>query len=279
MSSNPILDLILKTAKDLKQLGFTNSKNEIIWYLEQKQLITLSQLYANDIELTNSISKHIKFFFTERKSYKPFQYIINKCDFYGKTFYVDSRVLIPRPETELLIDFIKGKQFNSCLEIGTGSGAISIILLYLNCVKNIIATDISQDALNVAQINFKKYKLKKYKLLKHDILKESITKKFDLIISNPPYITQKEYSRLPKHIKVYEPKIALTDNDNGLLFYKRFANILFNIMNKDGLFLCEISSITDPDLLKSLFNNNNIQIKIIKDLNNKNRLLVGTRIQ
>ena len=98
-------------------------------------------------------------------------------------------------------------------------------------------------------------------------------------ISNPPYITQKEYSRLPKHITAYEPKIALTDNDNGLLFYKRFANILFNIMNKDGLFLCEISSTTDPDLLKSLFNNNNIQIKIIKDLNNKNRLLVGTRIQ
>ena len=64
-----------------------------------------------------------------------------------------------------------------------------------------------------------------------------------------------------------------------MLFYKRFANILLNIMNKDGMFLCEISSTADTDLLKSLFNNNNIQIKLIKDLNNKNRLLVGTRIQ
>jgi len=278
MYTNPTLDFITKKANSLKKLGFSNTKKEIIWYLEHKKILTLSQLYTNHIELTHNIREHINFFFNEKVTKKPFQYIINECEFYGETFYVDTRVLIPRPETEILIDFIKNKKFDKCLEIGTGSGAISIILLYLGYVNNIISTDISQDALNVAEKNFKRFKLKNYKLLQHDILNETINQKFDLIISNPPYITKEEYSKLPMHIKEYEPIIALTDFNDGLMFYKKFSNILNKILNIDGLFLSEISATFDIDLLVLLFNKNRIKIKVLKDINNKNRLLVGKRM-
>ena len=279
MSSNPTLDLIEQTGKILSNLGIANGKQEIIWYLEYKQLLTLSQLYTNNIELTDIIEEQIQLFFSKRKTFQPFQYIINKCEFYGRTFYVDSRVLIPRPETEQLINCIKNKKFNDCLEIGVGCGAISITLLLSKYVKHVTATDISQDALSVAEINFKKFKLKNYKLIQHNILTDPITKKYDLIISNPPYITKEEYVDLSNDVKMYEPEIALTDNKDGLSFYNRFSEILNDILMNNGLFICEISATIDTTQLRSVFLKNGIAVKIFPDINNNNRVLVGSIIQ
>ena len=276
MSANLTLELISKTAQDLLQLGITNSKQEIIWYLEQHKLLNLTNLYTNNVKLNNLIVEKINFFYNERKKFKPYQYIVNECQYYGRSFYVDSRVLIPRPETEILIDYIKNKFFNQCLEVGIGSGAISITLLLEKHVKNITATDISQDALKVAKINFKKFKLKNFKLMQHDFLNEKLNTTYDLIVSNPPYITKTEYLSLPKEIKNYEPKIALTDNQDGLLFYRRFAKTLKENLKPEGLFLCEISATIEKDRLIFLFKREGITANLIKDLNGKNRLLAAS---
>ena len=95
------------------------------------------------------------------------------------------------------------------------------------------------------------------------------------IISNPPYITKEEYANLSNDVKSYEPKIALTDNGDGLLFYNRFAEILDDMLTSNGLFLCEISSTVNSVRLSSLFTKHGIKTKILQDMNNKNRLLVG----
>ena len=274
MNVNPTLELITTKAQLLYKLGFTNSKQEIIWYLEQLNLLTMEQLYTNNIILNNNIETKIEFFYNERKQYKPYQYITKQSNYYGRDFYIDERVLIPRPETEILIEHIKEKNFNKCLDIGVGSGIISITLLLESIVHNVLSTDISQDALDVANHNFKKFNLTNYTLLKHNILTEEFTTKFDLVISNPPYITKNEYLELPLEIKNYEPKIALTDNENGLLFYERFAQILKKILTINGVFICEISATIEIAQLIKLFQNYGYKINIIKDLCNKNRAII-----
>jgi release factor glutamine methyltransferase len=271
---NPTLDLINTKAQLLSKLGFTNSKQEIIWYLEQLDLLTMEQLYTNNIILNNNINKKIEFFYNERKQSKPYQYIIKQSNYYGRDFYIDERVLIPRPETEVLIEYIKNKKFNNCLEIGVGSGIISITLLLESIAHQITATDISQDALNVAEHNFKKFHLTNYTLLKHNILTDSVRNQFDLVISNPPYITQDEYIKLPLEIKNYEPQIALTDHKDGLVFYQRFSQILNNILNPNGVFISEISSTIDIHKVVEIFKNKKYQIKVIKDLSKNNRAII-----
>ena len=271
---NPTLDLIKTKAQLLSKLGFTNCKQEIIWYLEHLNLLTMEELYSNDVTLNNNIEKKIEFFYNERKQYKPYQYIIQQSNYYGRDFYIDKRVLIPRPETELLIEYIKKKSFNDCLEVGVGSGIISITLLLESIVKRVISTDISQDALNVAKHNFKKFNLTNYTLLKHNILTESFNTQFDLVISNPPYITQSEYLKLPNEIKNYEPKIALTDNKDGLVFYQRFSKILKNILKPQGLFISEISATFNINEILKIFNTKKFKIKVIKDLSQNNRAII-----
>mgnify|MGYP006083123563 CR=1 FL=1 len=271
---NPTLDLIKTKAQLLSKLGFTNCKQEMIWYLEHLNLLTMEELYTNNLNLNTNIEKKIELFYNERKQHKPYQYITQCSNYYGRDFYVDNRVLIPRPETELLIEYIKKKNFNNCLEIGVGSGIISITLLLESIVQRVISTDISQDALNVAKYNFKKFNLTNYTLLKHNILTQSFNAQFDLVISNPPYITQSEYLKLPNEIKNYEPKIALTDDKDGLVFYQRFAKILKNILKPQGIFISEISATFNINEVLKIFKNKEYQIKIIKDLSQNNRAII-----
>ena len=110
-------------------------------------------------------------------------------------------------------------------------------------------------------------------LKKHDFLNQQFNQMFDLIISNPPYISLSEYQKLPKHIINYEPSIALTDNNNGLSFYHRFANQLPLILKPNGMFLCELGSPSVSSEVKKIFLNTGYTFNIFKDLNNNERIL------
>ena len=257
----------------LKQQGFSNAQNELVWYLESLGIRTRNQIYLNKISIDETTYNSINQFYSKRKDGIPFQYIIQKGTFYGRDFFINKHVLIPRPETETIISQLKNKSFDTALEIGTGSGILAITLAMENIAKKIIATDISKKALNVANINKNFFKLSNIFLINHDILTQSFNEKFDLIISNPPYISLKEYNNLSNEIKNHEPQIALTDNKKGLSFYVRFAQILNTLLRPGGVFICELGSSRVNKEIKNIFINKGYNVQIFKDLNLDERIL------
>ena len=195
-----------------------------------------------------------------RISGEPLQYILGHQEFWAINFKVDPRVLIPRPETELLVEqslsILSEKTFEqnpSVLEIGTGSGAIAIALA--KEVKNIflVATDISRDALILAKENAKAAGvLHQIEFVNGDLfspLRPSREKKpFDLILSNPPYIVRRKISTLAKEVKDYEPTIALDGGKDGLAFYRRIIPEALGYLRTGGWLLLEVALGQGPDV-------------------------------
>ena len=276
-TTNQVLKHIKTVANQLSRQGHINITNEIIWYLESLNLITRSKLYTGTSQLTDEIKHIIHNFYLLKQQDFSLQSIMNQANFYGRDFYINRNVLIPRPETETIITFLKSKQFTSGLEIGVGSGIISITLRLENIVHSITATDISQEALDVCNKNIQSFNISNIQLFRHDILNETIKKQYDIIISNPPYISLKDYKKLPNYIKKHEPSKALTDYNDGLTFYKRFIPIIKQNLKKDGLFICEIGLPSTYALIKKIFLNQGYDIQMIQDLNKDPRILIITQ--
>ena len=203
---------------------------------------------------------------------EPVQYIVCNVDFYGETIKVNKNVLIPRFETEELVDnTIKyiNKYFKrkvNILEIGTGSGCISIALKKnLNC--NITATDISKDALQVAKENAKDLDINFINTNIYD----GIDEKYDLIISNPPYISKDE--EIMDIVYNNEPHLALFADNNGLYFYEEILKNINTIVNDKFLIAFEIGA-SQANMVKELANKylKDINIEIKKDLENRDRM-------
>ena len=275
-NNNFTLAYIKKYAALLEKNGINNGQQELIWYLEFEKLLTKKKLYINEIILSNQIKASIQKYYGIRKTYMPYQYIVKTASFYGRDFYVDSRVLIPRPETEQIIEILKGTttSFNSCLDIGSGSGCLAITIALEKIACQIIASDISLDCLDVIKINTINHDIHNINLIQHDILKDNFNQQFDLIVSNPPYITNCEYQALPVHIKNFEPAIALTDQNDGLVFYKRFATILSTLLMPNGVFICELGSNSLIPNIKNIFMNHGYKVGLYPDLNGDQRFLM-----
>tara|TARA_B100001778_G_C18584938_1_gene629394 strand:- start:152 stop:982 length:831 start_codon:yes stop_codon:yes gene_type:complete len=258
----------------LLSCGIINAKNEIIWYIEYKLKLSKNDyLKFKTQSLTINTKNLIDTFINLRKKNIPYQYIMKRVDFFGKEFYIDNRALIPRVETETIIRYLQSQhKFNNVLEVGIGSGVISSMISLLSIGKKILATDISKPALQLAKKNISYHNINNISLMQHNILKESFSQKFDLIISNPPYIALSDFKNLDDSIKNFEPRQALTDEEDGLIFYRRFAQIIKKILTSDGIFYCEIglpSSLQDIELIFS----SNYSIKKIYDWNNDPRFL------
>lgn len=218
----------------------------------------------------------------------PVSYIIRNIDFFGINYFITENTLIPRPETELLVEsainFLENKNIKKevlhCLEIGTGSGCISIsILKMLERNKGIyfVLTDKSYKAISVAKFNAKNIlsadTLARVKFKRQDLFKEYPKGKFDLIVSNPPYIPIDEYNLLPKSLK-YEPRMALTDNSDGLSFYRSLAELISEKLNPNGKAFIEIHANKSREI-KSIFTetcSKKALLKIHKDIFGRKRL-------
>ncbi|KPM47826.1 peptide chain release factor N(5)-glutamine methyltransferase [Jiulongibacter sediminis] len=210
---------------------------------------------------------------------EPIQQIVGFTYFAGRKFKVDKNVLIPRPETEELISIIKSLQLDqpAILDIGTGSGCIAISLALELINSEVWALDISEGALKVAMENAKSLKAS-VKFLHEDILKEKSTelnlKRFDLIVSNPPYIRNLEKSQMKANVLDYEPHLALfVENDNPLIFYKRIADLGIEQLNKDGLILAEINSYLGEETRQLFEKKGYEQVEILKDFYGKDRFV------
>jgi len=209
-----------------------------------------------------------KEYLQRRSNNEPIAYILGEKEFWSKIFYVNTSTLIPRPETELLVDKIlkiyKEKKI-SILDIGTGSGCIIISLLSGLKNSNGIGIDISKNAIFTAKKNAVKYKLTKRVKFFNKSLNNIFSKKFDLIVSNPPYIDSKSIKNLSDDIKRYEPRIALDGGNDGLDLIKKVIYKSKNILKIKGMLALEIGNEQIKKVSKILIDNN-FRIKhVIKD--------------
>jgi release factor glutamine methyltransferase len=280
MTSNPkkvwtILDIINWGKDYLQKHGISNAKLELEWFLSNLLSCSRIDLYVRFEEpLHASELNEIRTFIKRRITHEPFQYILGKAPFYGRDFIVTPDVLIPRPETETIIEIAKNINKNGhFLEIGTGSGCIAITLLIENIFNSGYAIDISHSALTIAKQNKKKLGIENLKFEEQNFLNQQITLKFDCIISNPPYITPEEIESLEDEVKKFEPQIALTDNADGLSFYKKIAQEGFKLLNPNGFMILETGGNNQINIVESIFINSGYIVKIHKDQNNDNRFL------
>ena len=275
-----LIDLIKWGETYFKDKNFDNPRSEIEWLLQDLLNYKKIDLYLKFEEEIDSEKLFIlKSWIKRRVSREPIQYITGKADFYGRSYFVNNKVLIPRPETEILIDaaiqnlFKKKNPF--IIDIGTGSGCIGITLAIEIKKSNVLSIDISKDALLIAKNNAENHNIKNIQFLEIDILKNDINKKADLIISNPPYINKNELSTLMPEVRNYEPKISLTDNKDGFTFYERFVSLFPKILKNNGAAIIEVGREEHSIRVLEIFKKNGIKnIKVIKDLNNDNRAVI-----
>lgn len=205
---------------------------------------------------------------------EPVQYIVGNVSFYGNIIDVDKRVLIPRFETEELVEntikYIKKYNYNSIVDIGTGSGCIAITIKKIFPSMLVDAVDISKDALSLAQYN----SIKNDTLINfyEGNLLNPLNKKYDIIISNPPYIAYDE--EIMDIVKNNEPHLALYADNNGLYYYEEILKNVYNYINKNGLIAFEIGynqAEKIKQIVQKYLNNYNIEIK--KDMTGKDRMV------
>lgn len=281
-----INNALIKYAKVLEKIN----NDYKISYIEAQTII----MYVLDInkiklisdglkELTQKETINIEELINRRLSYEPIAYIINKKEFYGFNFYVDSNVLIPRPETEelidLVLDYVKDKNNISICDIGGGSGNIAITLkkLFLEQNKNISVTaiEISEGASKVIKKNAFSIlgNEKSINIINADALTFTPQNKFDIIVSNAPYVPLKDKDSLQKDLD-FEPQNALYSGYDGLDFYKSFLSIIKKYLKDNGAFFFEIGC-NQGNALIDICNNLNIKnVSVKKDLSGKDRFLV-----
>src|SRR5699024_651042 len=266
--------LLTETYKALSARGLETSRAD--WLLEDISGLSRTQILLKQQEpVPDNILK--KFLTYRERMYlgEPVQYIVGFAEFYGRKFIVNNDVLIPRPETEELVlqtlNTINQHEQTVC-DIGTGTGAIAISLKKERTNLNVIATDISDDALKVAKENARLNQAE-IEFLQGDALKPLINNgiKIDVLLSNPPYISYEEKVEMSETVLEYEPHLALFTQNNGLAIYKRILNDLDKVMKKDGLVIFEIGHL-QGEILKSYIHEH-YKVKnlaIIKDINQKN---------
>ena len=210
-------------------------------YRSLKNLSFTDFVFALQQEVTEEEEVFVKGIFQQLAAHKPAQYIIGQADFYGMQLKVDERVLIPRPETEELVELIlaENPETNlSVLDIGTGSGAIALALAKNRPNWSVVAADISQDALDLASENAKNQKLNIF-FKKSDCFAE-ISEKYDIIVSNPPYISREDESEVGLNVLYSEPHLALFADEDGLAIYRRIAEDAKDYLKDGGKIYLEI---------------------------------------
>lgn len=280
-----VLDAIILSADYLEKKGVESARMNAELLLAHILECQRLDLYLRFNQPLNTIETNTyRDFINRRGNFEPYQYIVGDVEFYGLKFFVDKNVLIPRQETEILIETILEKSPKDeelkILDIGTGSGNIPISLAINLPEAKVISVDVSQEAIKIAEQNRELHDLKsRVGFIQSDILKDKLEKynnTFDIIVSNPPYVEKTEFKNLQKEITEFEPEIAVTDFDDGLKFYKEISGKSKALLKENGMLFFEVGEGQAEDV-KDIMRENGFQnVEIQKDLSEIERVVSGT---
>ena len=279
-----IPDLLESAEEALRAAGIESPRRETEWLLADILHTDRARLYLmRDRRLTKSERTNFEALLRRRTKREPLQYILGKCEFYGFEFAVSPTVLIPRPETELLVETVTelASAFSSprIVDLGTGSGCIAVTLAKLHTGARITATDISTAALEVARENARRLGV----IEQIDFRLTDMTKidafpakgKFDIVVSNPPYVLEEERPALQPEIREWEPPQALYVHGDGLKFYRCIIDFSREHLNAAGWVACEMAS-QRSNAIEKLFREAGFHlVQPLKDLAGFDRHVIG----
>lgn len=276
-------------SQELSKLYSSGENSEIFTIVAQKILdLDRFQLRVNgDQNISERKENQFQEILIALKTGKPFQQILGETEFYGLKFFVNEHVLIPRPETEELLELaikkvrvsgfeVRDKGPLKILDIGTGSGIIPIVLKKHFPNAAISAIDFSEDALKMAKKNVDFHEVE-IEFIHQDYLNGNLTEKYDVIISNPPYIGMEEEVGIADSVKEFEPKMALfSPTSNALIFYEKIAEDCKNHLAENGLVFLEINQKLGQET-RELFVNVLSEVELLKDISGNERFVWGRK--
>jgi release factor glutamine methyltransferase len=252
----------------------------VFWLMQSKLGLSRADVLAN--KTVDTDERGLADVIKRLNNHEPLQYILGEAEFYGRKFLITPDVLIPRPETELLVqealDRLRLTKNPSIVDIGVGSGCIAITLALELSGANVAATDVSPNALVVAQKNASRLNAKLETRI-HNILTEALgVAGLDAIVSNPPYVLNSERSTMQKRVREFEPHLALfVDDSDPLQFHKAIADKAQHTLIPGGFIILEINERLGPASASVLSERGFNDVKIIQDLDRKDRLVGGRK--
>ena len=274
-----VIDLIKWGEQYFSDNDFDNPRKEIEILLQDILKCGRVDLYLRFEEpLIKMQLGKLRKWVQQRKNHEPIQYITGKAGFYNLILNITPDVLIPRPESErlveVLIETVRGKSNISILDIGTGSGCLVLALGRELPNAKITGIDKSLKAIEIAKSNAVTLKIKNVIFSQIDLFENNIEGKYDVVISNPPYIPQIEIEALMPEVKNFEPHSALTDSADGLTFYHKISEISKGIINSKGWLFLEVGLGEHPKKAMQIFSNDTFKnVELIKDYNGDDRVL------
>lgn len=282
-----IRDIIIKYSKELEKISDTPRLDVEIFL--QKALGDVDRIYIHlnlNKELTKEQYDEFLGYINDRINGRPVAYIVGNREFMGLDFFVKEGVLIPRPDTETLVEEIielcknKNEEIN-IIDIGTGSGAITVSLAKYIENSNITSLDISDIPLEVGKINAVNNGVDdRIEFLKSDVFTaiKNTEKKFDIIVSNPPYIPQKDIETLHTQVKDYEPYNALEGGEDGLDFYRQITEESVQYLKQGGILAYEVGHDQAEDVSKIMKHHGYDKIYTKKDIQGIDRVVIGFKL-
>ena len=269
---------LLQTAREFLKANEIADADIDSWYLLAHVFgINRADFFMYGSELTSE-QKAMQYreLIDKRATHMPLQYITGSQEFMGLEFEVNENVLIPRQDTELLVEeVLKVCKDKSVIDVCTGSGCIIISLLKLGGIKNAVGSDISEKALQIASRNAKKHNVDA-KFIQSDLF-ENVVGNYDIIISNPPYIKTEKLMSLMPEVRDYEPKHALDAGTTGLIFYEKIIDDIDRYLNPEGYVFFEIGYDQGEAVENLLHKAGFIDINVKKDLNKLDRVVYARK--
>ncbi len=282
-------ELLTEGVNYLREKGITECENNA-WLLFEYALDMKRHQYfmkMNDSISDDASVKHYRDCIAKRATHMPVQYITGTQEFMGLTFQVNENVLIPRQDTEVLVENVLKQIKQMCdknikvLDMCTGSGCIAISISKLGNV-DVTAVDISDDALNVARSNAKNLDASKVHFVQSNLFEKinmnngvEHSQRYDIIVSNPPYIPSEVVDGLMPEVREHEPRLALDGTEDGLEFYRRITEESSKYINKGGWLMYEIGCEQGDAVKKIMIDNGYKSVEVIKDLAGLDRVVVG----
>lgn len=256
----------------LERAGIDNARHDARKIFESVGKLSKAELFFFDAECS---SPELISAIDRRRSREPLQYILGEVGFYRESYYVNKSCLIPRSDTEILVDFAvnnlpSGSRF---IDLCTGSGCVAISTLRNTENTHAVAVDISEGALSVAEKNARRNSVSdRVSFIQADVLKAAVPGKFFAVLSNPPYVSDSAYEKLEPEI-YFEPKIAFVGGADGLDFYGKIIDLYIDRLEEGGFFAFEIG-FDQAEALKKLADTQSLSCEIIKDYLNNDRVAV-----